>query len=359
MSKVKNSIVMLTSPFQCLTAIEFFAVEGFDTEITLLIDDDIDHKSQEQIIELIDYLNVKKTIKIKLIHIGDLTQRIHSYSRVLQELENNYTYVLIGDIRHQWMQDIACSVISENRIILDDGAATLPICEHILKPNSFNIPVMLFNSTIERKLEVIEIKNKLGLNTNYTKVKLFSVFDFNENSYGVNKFPFFKEKYNAGLSSKEKIDVCWHFIGSPVVEKELIDEDEYFNVLTDALARNKEKSIAKPVYVVHRSENIISKYDKLISMGFVVVENEKPYELYLLSLNQLPSKIVSFHSTCLFNVSVMFGDLIDKECYMLSNKSLCNLKNKHLMHQAYTLHDHVKSIYNRMSEYNIGMIQLG
>ncbi len=350
---MRPSLALVSSPFQLLCLIEFIGSRCIDSLLTICLDEDLDLPSSTQIKELLNYLNVNEIITIKMIYGGDLKDRIDAYAKPYRNsLNKDWEYVFIGDIRHQWMQDIACATESEKVIIVDDGAATLANFDYIYKVNNYKLPVFLHNGSPERKQEALNIKKQQGLMIKEKKVRVFSVFDELDSELK-NDFSYLKKVLTGNYLSEEN---TWHFLGSPVVEKDLIDLNRYLNILSDSIERNK--PFGKPIYFFHRSENVSHKLELIKELGFDIIFNDMPYELYMLKQHKTPKAIASLHSTSLFNAKNIFHKKIPCFCYRLPHSSLESLVGKYAMHDIYDLNDHVQSIYKRMKSYGIEIITL-
>ncbi len=214
------------------------------------------------------------------------------------------------------------------------------------------LPVKLFDCSAERLREVNQIKLQLGMLIRPRQVKIFSVFNFADSTPGRHQFRLLKN----ALGCPSTPGNYWHFIGSPVVEKNIASAPEYDAVLVDAIESRQHQGQA--VYIAHRAENLADKYDKLVALGFKVIRSEQPYELLLLQQPDYPASVVSFHSTCLFNLAVIFGDNIEKICYQLCDSTLRQLKQLYIMQNQYSVYQHIDSIYQRLPDFNIVARQL-
>lgn len=345
--KMTSTLVLVSSPFQYLCAIEL--IKCYDICGEVVVVDGSAHcvNSVAQLSALYAKFPPTRVIYPSLIKHGDLSERIASYSWIPNEfITLNFGAVLIGDIREQWMQDIACSVNSQEIVLVDDGAASLVLHDFVLKPENYLLPLNMYTADPARRELAHKIKKSQGLVLQKKKVSIFSIYDFGSASVGArNKF----NTLTSNFSIFERDE--WHFIGSPVVEKGIISQALYNKVVEDALATC---SVAcRPVYYVHRSEDVALKLSYLNQLGYEVRKNELPYELHLAEQSLKPRWICGMHSTSLFNIKIMFGLDFPARCYVLSTEELDRMKKINWCSDHYSLHDHIVSIYSRLDEFRI------
>jgi hypothetical protein len=342
-----STLVLVSSPFQYLCAVEFLKCR--DIAGPVIIIDGSSHciNSAKQLSALYSAFPPTQLINIKLLKQGDLTDRIASYSWIANDLVAiNFGVVLIGDIREQWMQDIACSVSSQEIMLVDDGAATLVLHDFVLKPNGFLLPMSMYKSDPVRRDFAMQIKKAQGLLLQQKKVSIFSIYDFGSASAGL------KNEFRAlmnGFSALEHDE--WHFIGSPVVEKGIISKALYNKAVEDALFDSPVS--ARAIYYVHRSEDMTLKQHYLTDLGYEIRTNDLPYELHLVEQSMKPRWIAGLHSTCLFNLKLMFGTDFPARCYVLNSQELERMKTIQWASDHYSLYDHIVSIYSRLDEFGI------
>lgn len=341
-------LLLVSTPFQYLSAIECVEQLFPGAQTLVVVAADTNALSAVQLTKLFKRFPPTERIDVTLQHYGDIRERIASYSSVLPQLSSKrFDAILVGDLRQNWMQDIACSVDASEHILLDDGAATLSIYDYLLKPTGCTLPIKLFHSSEQRQLEVTQIKLQLGFSIRPKTLKVFSVFDLEDATSRTNRFSLLKRE----LGCPSKRGRYWHFIGSPIVEKNLASREEYEAVLFDALATQSQHGQA--FYIAHRAEDMSGKATRLAEMGFTVISSEQPYELFLLQQPDYPTSVSSFHSTCLFNLAVIFGNDITKICYQLSEPALQQLKQHFIMQNQYSVFQHIDSIYQRLAAFNI------
>jgi hypothetical protein len=345
--KTPKTLILLSSPFQYLCAVEFLKL--FNIIDQVIIVDGSNHciNSVKQLNTLYSIYPPTQLINVTVLKQGEITDRIASYSWISNELANiNFGSVLIGDMREQWMQDIACSVSSQEVFLVDDGAATIVLHDFVLRPNNFLLPISMYKSTTARRDFVVQAKKKQGLSLQQKKVSIFSIYNLETASTALrNEF----RALMSGFSAFEQDE--WHFIGSPVVEKGIISEALYNKAVEDALSDCPVS--ARAVYYVHRAEDVTVKQRYLTNLGYEIRTNDLPYEMHLVEQSLKPRWITGLHSTCLFNLKLMFGMDFPARCYVLNNQELERMKTIQWASDHYSLYDHIVSIYSRLNEFGI------
>jgi hypothetical protein len=103
------------------------------------------------------------------------------------------------------------------------------------------------------------------------------------------------------------------FIGDPHVERGYISEDNYLDILVKIRDMFQKEIIYVPR--IFESTKKLKKIEQIMS----VQRNDFPIEIYLSSLEKLPNRIITFHSSALFNVRNLFGENIDYHYIKLPN----------------------------------------
>ncbi len=347
-------LMLITSPFQYLCAMEWLSQHAPDAAATVVDASSGCQRSSAQLHSLYRQFAPAELLLLALQKQGDLAERIESYAWLGRELQQvTYQAILIGNIRQQWMQDLACTLRSDMVIVVDDGAATLPLHDYILKPAAFRLPVSMYQADHARRQLAHDIKVSAGLHLRETTTELYSIYRFAETpSQQPNQLTLLRQQWQ----SRDSTNTEWHFIGSPVTEKNILSAELYRDIVRDAMLRQPAQKRA--VYFAHRAEDMAAKAEWLQQLGFSIEITDLPYELHLASQGKVPTQIVGLHSTCLFNLKLMFGAEVDACCYVLSDAELAPLKQISWASDQYSLYDHITSIYRRLAEFNIGTRQV-
>ncbi|GGD72510.1 hypothetical protein [Lacimicrobium alkaliphilum] len=290
----------------------------------------------------------ERIVPVNILKKGDLAQRIASYSWLAVKEENkHYTAILIGDLRHQWMQDLACSIKSNNIYLVDDGAVTVLLYNFVLKPADFTIPISMTVSSPERQEMARQLKLSLGMEVKNKKIEVFSIYPLGGDKVLTNTLSVLRNAFPPNVRMNKE----WHFIGAPVSEKGLLSEQRYFDLLADAMANYK--GYGRAVYFSHRAEDISGKQGMLAELGFSVEVNNAPYELILTQQGRRPKAVVGMHSTSLTNVKILFQGKVPVTCYRIPEADLEALKSQNVMTNLYSLYDALMCFYSKLPELGI------
>ena len=350
-----SSLAIVTSPLQLLCAIEYFMVSDCLRKAKFIFKVGLGTRAHSQMELLLNDFGLRCDVLVSLREMGSLPEKIESYARVIRSLQEcSYQYVLLGDVRQQWMQDLVCNLSSEQVIMIDDGAAVLSVHKHVLSKNGCVLPFNLFpKSTEVRKKEVLSIKHRLGLVSKQVELGIFSMFNIASPHYfRRHRFENVREMFNGKsvLSSQGE----WHFIGMHLVEEKLMSEDEYWGYLSNVVNRMPSKS--KMVYIPHRFENLDEKRKKLTDLSVEIRELDYPYEINLLHSSILPDAVIGFYTTCLFSVSALYSDNIEIFYIRIKDETMDTYKAMTRMHQQFSFYEHVVTIYDLLETMDVKQI---
>lgn len=342
-------LILVASPFQYLCALEFIHAQQDLTpgEQHLVLMGEMEPHSVEQVRALAQGSPVTRLLRTGDQIRGTLAERIGAYADLLPQLAASYDETLIGDLRLPWIQDLACAIPTGRLVMVDDGAATLPIYDFILKDSDWRLPLYLGDPDHPRRAEADAIKASLGLAPRTLDLELFTLFDLPGGRGGHNRFA----RLRAAHPLPERVGAAWHFLGSPLAEKGLMGPEEYLSVLTDAARRAPAGATA--VYFPHRAENMADKAADLAALGYRVHPSDRPYELWLLEQDELPLEITGFASTTHFNIGVIFGDRIARNFYEASAYHDPTLGEVRFMQTKYSVRESFDSIYRRLPDYGV------
>jgi len=321
------SLFIIESPFQLLCAIE--AKEHFKTlNNTLIILDTGEKNNLLQIKNLLNlsHWNIVNIIPFssnKLITFLKSIQLVHKFKK------NKLHNLFIGEFRSETMWLFVTNVKYVNSYLLDDGSHTIH-----LQNNTFN-NLLQYNKGINSvKKYLLKIMFLNGLDR--TVMNLFTIYDF-ENKYLnqniiKNNFNFINTKIDEKFNSNQNI----YFIGSNMVENDMLDEDYFFDILKKIL---KYYGTNKPIiYIPHRREQEY-KLKKIEELDVQIKLIDVPIEIYFL-LNQIkPNHIASFASTALYTLS---------KIYSISEVDSFEIDFKFLKKEY---HEKFRSIYSFQNKY--------
>lgn len=352
---VLPSLVLVASPYQLLCAIEYLSDRQLLESAHVLFEVAENSNAEQQMYHLLNKFNLFHYKRLSIANSGTLAQRIASYAHQINVfITYRFNAILIGDVRHQWMQDTLCSLEAEHYIMVDDGAAVLSIYQHILSKQDCTLPVNLFpDSAVSRQQEAVQIKRELGLQLKTRKLGTFSLFNlpsphfFKQHQFS-NVLKVLRESKE--LSKKKEV----HFIGTHFVELKLLSESEYYFYLKRT--RDLIPDHIDLVYFPHRGEDFKLKIPLLAALNIQFKELPCPYEMFLMQNFMVPSQLIGFYTTCLFNVKAIFSDNIETSYIKLKDKELQRFKDMDWMHKRFSLYDQVVSIYQQLDDDNINKL---
>lgn len=339
-----------------MCALEFLLKNANCFNILIVTSEAPNSPSYQQILRLASDFNIYKIDHISLVHTGSLENRIACYGEYYADNLKDiiFEYVLLGDVRYQWIQDFTCSVDANNIVMVDDGGAVLSIIKYILEPVEFFLPYHANNrGTLSRRELAKKIKLSYGMNVQPTKLSLFSLFHKQvSGNVSVNDFSKITEFYNP-TKRFETLNEA-HIIGAPFVEYNLLSQEAYLAYIEELANANGYDKDTKLVYFMHRFEkdNRV-KNAALEALGFELRVSEVNYELSLLQSAQKPRVVGSIISTSLYNVKAIFGEHVNAIFVPIQQTHLDLYRETNWVVDKYTLAQHWQNIIDNFPLYHV------
>lgn len=101
-------------------------------------------------------------------------------------------------------------------------------------------------------------------------------------------------------------EVSQIFIGSKLVEADILNLDDLILLLTRVYGSIKSYTEGPIFYFAHREEQYVS-LTQIQKIGFRVVHSTQPLESYVAEFNLWPSNFYSFYSSALYNIAITYG----------------------------------------------------
>lgn len=191
---------------------------------------------------------------------------------------------------YQWIQHYIVKLFDfKNVILLNDGANIFSIVELRKKIRDVNFQIK--NPLFKKIIRLPQIE----------KLTYFTQFNLDIESSLDNQINFSFEKNENSSINQGLI----FFIGSPLIDSNILDYNLYIRALQDLKMKNTDKKIW---YFAHRreSQKYLIEYESIVDK---VIINEEPFEEYLLSAPVLPYAIFSFYSTAILNLFPVYKEI--------------------------------------------------
>lgn len=288
-----NNLFLLRSPLQIINAIE--AIEYFNLKNNILVliygASEINKIQMEQLIESARWKNI--------IHIENKSKsKYFQYINLIKKLKKNrYKYVFLGELGIIHKITIP-NVIKEKVFLLDDGTATLEYYKKNIKTNKYN----KYNF---REIRFLFLGLKIKIRD---KVNLFTYFDLKP-VHGIevikNDLSYLKKTY---IKNTKKDGDTIYFIGQQVEHLNIMTLDTYKTILSQ-LMNKFNKNI---IYIPHRAEaeDFIASIASIDNPLLMVQKINQPIELYFLENKIYPLHVISYFSTALTTLGMIYEDTI-------------------------------------------------
>lgn len=276
--KPLNTLAIVSTQFQLLNAIEFSkgSIKKEKLNLIILI---LNNNHEKQMNYTAEKYNAKIIYSVKFekyIQYFDLTFK-------LIKLKINYTVdnLVVGHIKNNMILFCIKFIKFKKLNLVDDG-------------------------------EILEVKNqKPSINKKYWPINYYSIFNLTSNKF----FHFYKNEYQTLRLNKIKpSNNKTLFIGSPLVEHNIVPEKLFFSIINKVLL--KEKQID---YLMHPREKY-EKFNRIKNINYFL--HESGVEQYLLESDLIPSKIISFYSTAMTSIRLILNQN-EKNLYFIDLRKYC------------------------------------
>ncbi|MCW8896092.1 polysialyltransferase family glycosyltransferase [Sulfurimonas sp.] len=289
-NNLKN-LFILRSPLQIINALD--AIEHFNLENNIVVP--VYNRSDSNTQQMKKLLSLGKWEQI--IHIEEsFKSKFFRYVKIIRALKkHNYKNIFIGELGI-FYKIVVANTKKEKVFLLDDGTVTMKYYNKFIihdKYNKYNF----------RELRFLFAGLKIKVRD---KVNLYTYFDLKP-VHGIevvkNNLNYLKRKY---LKDAKKDTSVIYFIGQPLDDVNVIDVQMYKKVLENIIKMYQKKI----VYIPHRSESeklkqTIASIDNPL---FEVNNLNKSIEMYLLEEKIYPMHIMSFSSTALTTLGMVYED---------------------------------------------------
>ena len=285
-----KNLFIIGTPLQLINAME--AINHFKLEKNILV---IVHRSLEanktQIDKIRDLYKWEEVIDIEYSKHSSLLKYVN-----LVKYLKTYTYKYIFFPKLEVVPKLVIPNVKKEKVfLLDDGGLTVTIYEKFIKTNKLN----RYNFK-ELRFLLFGLKVKIK-----DKINLFTYFDLpSVNGIEVIKNSLLHLK-NSVVDMKKENDAIY-FLGQPI--SKLISDETYRDSLKSIIKKYNKKII----YIPHRGEtqDKIDYLSQLDNSMFSILDIGMPVELFFLNNNIYPSHVVSYYSTALTTLDLIFEDSV-------------------------------------------------
>lgn len=210
-------------------------------------------------------------------------------------------FVFIGNLNEVCLQWLLEKSISKNKIILDDGLATLGIVESI-RNNGYILRCEV--GMLPFIYSILFYKNKIDVKS-YVFFTFLNGIDCSPAKYIYNNLSWMKETFKRDNYENKKIVL---FVGQPLVRLGIISTNDYVQVI-NSIKNYYENNEYEFQYCFHKSEDL-----SVLPEGLNLKNYEYSIEVELLKSFFLPEIIISFSSTAIVTIKLLFGEQIQVIC---------------------------------------------
>ena len=286
-----HNLFIVRSPLQIMNAYE--ASRHFDTTQNILV---IIHnsgsKNIEQIKKMVDIFNLDN-IWDEIIEIEDNKKsKFFKYVKLIKSLKKNrYETIFIGDFGTIF-KSLLANLEHKQSYLMDDGTAT--IVTHKTISNYF----------YKKRLRLKELRFLLfGLKAKIKKdIKFFTIFDLKQLNNEIIVKHTFNNVKKRFLSHKHEDDIIY-LLGQNLTQANMVTKEKYIYYVKQIINKYKNKKI---IYMPHRTEILHEELKDLANDNFIIKNSTMPIEIFFLKNQVYPKHIISFFSTALFTLNVIF-----------------------------------------------------
>lgn len=297
-NKMMKNLYIVSSPFQCISAIEARTQLELNND-NILITIYYSKDSEENYLQMREIFGLLEWDNIIEIGLEKRKSKFFEYISVINKLKKyKFNNVFIGHFS-QFQTILLSNLLINNIYSIDDGVITLKLHKDQLNP------YIKKKNNFAKKIKMLRY-SLVSLKTSFDKSKInyFTMFDI-EPYYGEkiikNEFIFMRE-YS---SKKTQNNSLAYFLGQPLYEVGIMQKNDYLRCLKSVKQYYKNQNIMI-MYIPHRREKDINSLKILEDDYFEVRKLPTAIEVYFLKLNCLPKEVSSFLSTALLSIQNIF-----------------------------------------------------
>ena len=299
--------------FQLDYAIKHFCI--FSKDIIILIQKlNINYSLEEKVKMKYPYVEIISYLNWTFIDIFKHPTLHRSFINICHEIKHKYNELIFLPCHYSDDATLLfLSIVKPNKFyLLDEGTASFSVI-HLRRHFNALLKIKL---CFKSYLYCYQLKEPIIV-TYFTKFKLKTNLIDRVENFNIPKID------NSIVLNYNQIG----FLGSSVVELNLMKENVYIYYLNEIILRNPNSTF---FYFKHRKESF-SKLKKVEELGFEIINYDGAFESYFASQEKLPHRLASFFTTSvLINVLDNFRNVPNLDIYSFPIAKLNKEKNVHI-----------------------------
>ncbi len=286
-------LFIVRTPMQIVSAIE--AMHYFhSSNNTLVIIYNKKKNNFKQIQKIIDIfhlatlfkniIEVKSTQPSKFLLTLKLIRKFkkHSYNKLFIGLYDSMGKLFLANLSYQ------------QAYLIDDGTATIVAHQHIVR-------TMHSQTVGSKELRALFF----GLHTQHrTPLHFFTLFHltpYSDETIITHRFEYLKQRFTQQYHHSTTI----YLLGQNLTDVAIVSAEKYLCYIQQILKHYPDRNI---VYIPHRLETLHPELYALQHSKFTVMHNTMPIELYFLTNRIYPNHIISFFTSALYTLNILFDE---------------------------------------------------
>jgi hypothetical protein len=286
------NLFIARTPMQILNAFE--ATHHFKTQRNILV---IIHNrlnnNEEQIKKIIDIFNLNH-IFTEIIEIENRGKsKFKQAKELIKTLQNlSYDYVFLGSYGSVGRLLLA-NIKYQKSYLIDDGTATIVAHKAIMKKRG-KTPLGF------KELRALFFGLKIKLSKPISFFTIFHLEAIDDEIIVKHTFEHVKKQFSQEAARSEAI----YLLGQSITQYDMISEAKYIDYIKQIVEYYPDEKI---IYVPHRAEVHNKELNLLVNKNFSILPSTMPIELYFLINKINPKHVISFFTSALYTLNVLFS----------------------------------------------------
>ncbi len=282
-------LFIVRTPMQIVSAFEaaqyFHAVDNI-----LIIIHNKQEKNPKQIQNVIEIFNLHVIFNtlIEIENKGNSTflQSLHIIKELQKQPYDKVFLGIYGSVGRLFLANLSY----KESYLIDDGTATIIAHQNIMNnqtPNFKEFRAIFFGLRIRHN----------------TPIHFFTIFHLKKitNETIINhRFEYVKQHFLQQNHSDNTV----YILGQNIIDVSIVSKEAYLYYIEQIINKYRTQNI---IYMPHRAETLHEELYHLQNKNFTVSENNIPIELYFLKNRIYPSHIISFFTSALYTLNILFS----------------------------------------------------